>query len=81
MKQEEYEEKIANLREPGNGNEIEVMKLDVESYGEESVETGGPQQPVRQKFGKFGLKKIERDMKEGKNTGKIKNLTVLGTRQ
>ena len=41
--------------------------------------TGEPQgNTVRQKFRKFGLKKMERNMKEGKYTGKIKKLTVPG---
>ena len=34
VKQAENARKIENLREPGNQNEIEVMKTDAESNGE-----------------------------------------------
>ena len=40
VKQEENARKIGNLMEPGNRNEIEVMKMDVELNGEEGSETG-----------------------------------------
>ena len=39
MKQEENDGRIENVREPGNRNEIEVMKLDGESNGEEDGAT------------------------------------------
>ena len=35
VKQEENDGKIGNLMEPGNQNEIEVMKTDVEDDGED----------------------------------------------
>ena len=43
VKQAENARKIENFMEPGNRNEIEVMKTDVESNGEEGGETGEPQ--------------------------------------
>ena len=65
--------------EPVNGNEIQITKKDVESNGQEVGETGEPQgNKTRRKYRKFGLKKMERNMKEGKHTGKIKNLTEPG---
>merc|ERR1712238_602476 len=67
--------KIKNLIEPGDWNKIEVTKTDGEDDGEESGETGEPQQPIRRKFSKFGLKKMENtDMKDGEHGGKIENL-------
>ena len=63
--------KIKNLIEPGDWNKIEVTKTDGEDDGEESGETGEPQQPIRRKFSKFGLKKMENtDMKDGEHGGK-----------
>ena len=53
-------------------------KKDVKPYGKEGGVTGELQgNKTRRKFRKFGLKKMERNMKEGKYTGKI-NLTVPG---
>ena len=57
------------------------MKKDVESDGKEYDVTEIPQGntvPVRQKFRKFRLKKMERNMKEGNYNGKIKHLRVPG---
>ena len=53
-----------------------MIKKDVESDGKEGGKTGQPQEnKMRRKFQKeFGLEKMERNMKEGKHTGKIKNL-------
>ena len=54
------------------------MMKNVESYGKESGETGEPQHPIRPKYRKFGLRNMEKSIKEGKYTGKIKNLTETG---
>ena len=43
VKEEENDGKTKNLREPGNRNEIEVMKSDVESNGEEDGATSKAQ--------------------------------------
>ena len=57
------------------------MKKDAKSDGTEcdvTGETQGNTGPVRQKFRKFGLKKMDENMKEANYTGKIKHLTVPG---
>ena len=55
MKEGKYTGKNGNLMEPGEKNKNEMVKKDVEPYGEESGETGEPQQPIRQKYRKFRL--------------------------
>ena len=47
VKEEENDGKIENLREPGNRNEIEVKKSDVESNGEEDGATTSKAQPKK----------------------------------
>jgi len=47
VKEEENDGKIENLREPGNRNEIKVMKSDVESNGEEDGATTSKAQPKK----------------------------------
>ena len=44
VKQEENVRKIGNLMEPGNRNKIKVMKMDVESNGEDDGATSEPKQ-------------------------------------
>ena len=46
MKERKYTEKI-KLMEIGEKNKNKMTKKDVKSYGEESGETGEPQQPIR----------------------------------
>ena len=56
-----------------------IPMKDVVSDGKECDVAGEPQgNTVRRKFRKFGLKKMERNMKEGNYTGTIMNLTVPG---
>ena len=75
VKQEENICKYENLMELANGYEIQVIKNDVESDEKEGGETGEPERnKIRRNFRKFGLKKMERNIKEGKHTGIIKNL-------
>ena len=77
MKQEENVGKYKYFMEIANGYKIPIKK-DEELDGKVGGETGEPQRnKIRQRFQKeFGLKKMERNMnmKEGKHTGKIKNL-------
>ena len=47
MKEGKYTGKNGNLMEPGEINKNKMTKKDVELYGEESDETGEPQQPIR----------------------------------
>ena len=59
--------------ESGKENEIKIMKKGVELDGEEGGETGEPQwQTIKQKYSKYGLRKKEKNMKEGKYTRKIR---------
>ena len=46
-------------------------------YGEESGETGEPQQPIRRKYRKFILRKSERYVKKEENAGKYEYVTEL----
>ena len=56
-----------------------IPMKDVVPDGKECDIAGEPQgNTVRQKFRKFGLTKMERNMKDGNYTGKIINLTVPG---
>ena len=56
-----------------------MMKNGVESNVEKSGETEEPQrQTIRRKYRKYGLKKNEKNIKEGKYTGIIKNLMEPG---
>merc|ERR1712238_305170 len=83
---EEFQRILSNAGVRGFGTELakgyeSPMKNDVESDGTGRDVTGesqGSTGPVRRKFRKFGLKKMERNMKEGNYTGKIKHLTVQG---
>ena len=67
VKQERNNDKDRNLMGPANRNKIQMMKKVAESDEEEGGETREPQQ---QKYGKFGLRNQEKNMKEGKYTGK-----------
>ena len=50
-----------------------MMKTDIELYAKEGGETREPQgNKIRQTFRKLGLRQMERNIKEGKHTGKIK---------
>ena len=46
-------------------------------YGEESGETGEPQQPIRRKYRKFILRKSERYVKNEENVGKYEYLMEI----
>ena len=56
-----------------------MMKKNVESDGVEGVESGKqPGNRIRRKYRKFGLRDMEKNMKEGKYTDKIENPIELG---
>ena len=78
MKQAENAGKRTNFVE-GVMQWVRNPNKDLESDEKEGGETGEPQgNGIRRKYRKYRLKKMERNMKEGKYTGKIKNLTVPG---
>merc|ERR1712238_133266 len=80
---EEFQRILSKVRDRGmelaKGYES-PRKKDVESDGTRRDVTGesqGSTGPVRRKFRKFGLKKMERNMKEGKKVTLMTNMLTI----